>query len=85
MLFIGAWFLFLDNGIFAICKRRQNMQEEYSKMRTNDTVTEDEKVSNSQMRDSSAKWILGDPILCSQFLDGYVDIPMLKKCKAGEH
>ena len=57
------------------------MQEKYSKNRVNDAFTEDEKISNSQIRDSSAKWIFGDPILCAQFLDGYVDIPMLKNIK----
>ena len=36
------------------------------------------KISNSQMRDSSSKLIFSDPILCAQFLRGYVDIPLLK-------
>ena len=54
------------------------MQEKCSMKNARCVVTEDEKISNSQMRDSSAKWIFGDPILCAQFLDGYVDIPMLK-------
>ena len=33
---------------------------------------------NSKPRDSSAKIIFEDPILCSQFLKGYLDIPILK-------
>ena len=33
-----------------------------------------EKISNSQMRDTSSKLIFSDPILCAQFLRGYVDI-----------
>ena len=33
---------------------------------------------NTQFRDSSAKLIFEDPILCAQFLRGYVDIPLLK-------
>ena len=36
------------------------------------------KISNSQMKDSSSKLIFSDPILCAQFLRGYVDIPLLK-------
>ena len=37
--------------------------------------------TNSKMKDSSAKLIFGDPVLCAQFLDGYVDVPMLKNVK----
>ena len=33
---------------------------------------------NTKYRDSSAKLIFEDPILCAQFLRGYVDIPLLK-------
>ena len=33
---------------------------------------------NSQIRDSSAKIIFDDPILCAQFLRDYVDIPLLR-------
>ena len=36
------------------------------------------KISNSQMKDSSSKLIFSNPILCAQFLRGYVDIPLLK-------
>ncbi len=35
-------------------------------------------LSNSRVKDSSAKMIFGDATLCAQFLRGYVDIPMLK-------
>ena len=35
-------------------------------------------ISNSQVKDSSSKLIFSDPILCAQFLRGYVDIPLLK-------
>lgn len=35
-------------------------------------------LSNSKVKDSSAKMIFGDAILCAQFLRGYVDIPLLK-------
>ena len=41
-----------------------------------DSVTE--KLNNSKERDSSSKLIFGDHKLCSQFLRGYVDIPLLK-------
>lgn len=33
---------------------------------------------NTKPKDSSAKLIFGDPILCAQFLRDYIDIPMLK-------
>ena len=33
---------------------------------------------NTKIKDSSAKLIFDDPILCAQFLRDYVDIPMLK-------
>lgn len=35
-------------------------------------------IPNSQIRDSSSKIIFGDSHLCSQFLHGYVNIPLLK-------
>ena len=35
-------------------------------------------LNNTRVKDSSGKLIFGDPILCSQFLRGYLDIPMLK-------
>lgn len=35
-------------------------------------------IPNSQIRDSSSKIIFGDSHLCSQFLRGYVNIPLLK-------
>ena len=34
--------------------------------------------SNSRYRDSSSKIIFEDPILCAQFLRGYINIPLLK-------
>lgn len=36
---------------------------------------------NRHYRDSSGKTIFKDPVLCSQFLKNYVDIPMLKDVK----
>lgn len=36
---------------------------------------------NGHYRDSSGKTIFKDPVLCSQFLKNYVDIPMLKDVK----
>lgn len=38
-------------------------------------------LSNKHYRDSSGKKIFEDPILCSQFLKDYVDIPLLKNVK----
>ena len=35
-------------------------------------------LNNSQKEDSSGKLIFEDPILCSQFLRGYIKIPLLK-------
>lgn len=40
-----------------------------------------EKLRNSKVKDRSSKIIFEDPILCSQFLRGYVDIPILKDVK----
>lgn len=37
-----------------------------------------QKLQSSKRRDSSAKLIFGDPILCSQFLRKYISIPLLK-------
>ena len=37
-----------------------------------------------KLRDSSGKLIFQDPILCAQFLRGYVDIPMLKDVQPGD-
>ena len=37
-----------------------------------------EKADNTKLRDSSSKIIFEDPILCAQFLRGYLDIPLLK-------
>lgn len=37
-----------------------------------------EKFHSSKVKDSSSKIIFEDPVLCSQFLRGYVDIPILK-------
>jgi len=39
---------------------------------------EEQKISNSKVMDSSGKIIFGDPVLCAQFLRGYVNIPILK-------
>ncbi len=36
------------------------------------------KPKNSRVKDSSSKIIFGEPHLCSQFLRGYVNIPLLK-------
>lgn len=40
-----------------------------------------QKHTNSKAKDSSSKLIFSDPILCAQFLKGYVDIPMLKEVR----
>lgn len=38
-------------------------------------------VKNAQVKDNGAKLIFSDPILCAQFLRGYVDIDLLKNVK----
>ena len=35
-------------------------------------------LTNSKKRDASSKIIFEDPVLCAQFLRGYMDIPLLK-------
>ncbi|MDE7284739.1 MAG: Rpn family recombination-promoting nuclease/putative transposase [Lachnospiraceae bacterium] len=40
-----------------------------------------QKFTNEKVKDSSSKIIFKDPILCAQFLRGYVDIPILKSVK----
>lgn len=42
---------------------------------------QERRVRNTKRKDSSAKMIFKDPVLCAQFLTGYVDIPMLKGVK----
>ena len=39
------------------------------------------KLSNKKPKDSGGKLIFDDPILCAQFLNGYVDIELLKNVK----
>ena len=43
------------------------------------TQTQDSAVKNSKSRDNGAKLIFSDPILCAEFLRGYVDIDLLKE------
>lgn len=60
------------------------MQKENTMKEADIVTTEEKGISNSKRKDSSAKLIFGDPILCAQFLDGYVDIPMLKNVRPEE-
>ena len=53
--------------------------------KTNDIKTKEktgEGLRNSQMQDSAGKIIFGDPVLCSQFLRGYTQIPLLENVQA---
>ncbi|MCM1156516.1 MAG: Rpn family recombination-promoting nuclease/putative transposase [Roseburia sp.] len=50
-------------------------QEEYE---TQERQINQTNLANTKVRDSSAKLIFKDPILCAQFLRDYVDIPLLK-------
>lgn len=54
------------------------MSERQVDMKQIDSQKSNYQISNSQIRDSSSKIIFGDPHLCSQFLRGYVNIPLLK-------
>lgn len=42
------------------------------------TIQEKQIVKNHEVRDNGSKLIFDDPILCAQFLRGYVDIDLLK-------
>lgn len=42
---------------------------------------ENERVWNRKIRDNSSRLIFGDPVLCAQFLRGYMNIPALKNVK----
>lgn len=44
----------------------------------------DNKILNSQPADSTSKLIFDDPILCSQFLRDYIDLPWLKAVQPEE-
>lgn len=41
-------------------------------------------LTNSKTKDSSGKIIFSDAVLCSQFLNGYVNIPILKNVQPGD-
>ena len=62
--------------------QRKKMIKENERRKTNGGVEQEQRIFNSKKKDSSAKIIFGDPVLCAQFLNGYVDIPMLKKVRA---
>jgi len=47
-------------------------------MRKNETPDNSPIVQNREVADNAAKLMLDDPILCAEFLRGYVDIDMLK-------
>lgn len=55
-----------------LCKKGRFMMKQTNEQGIGYTI------SNSQIRDSSSKIIFGDSHLCSQFLHGYVNIPLLK-------
>ncbi|MDE5680003.1 MAG: Rpn family recombination-promoting nuclease/putative transposase, partial [Lachnospiraceae bacterium] len=42
-------------------------------------MAEDNNNRNSRTRDSAGKLIFENPVLCAQFLRGYLDIPLLKE------
>lgn len=62
-------------------QKENTMKEENVMLKTDVAATEEKGISNSRKKDSSAKLIFGDPVLCAQFLDGYVDIPILKNVR----
>ena len=66
-------------GIFMRSEQEDLMQHEKNQNITKEKrASEKKKVENTRKEDTSAKIIFDDPILCSQFLRGYVPIPLLK-------
>jgi len=66
-------------GIFMRSEQEDLMQYENHQTITEEKIArEKKKVENTRKEDTSAKIIFDDPILCSQFLRGYVPIPLLK-------
>lgn len=58
------------------------MAKEERALRTGEKLEEKSQGQNNRhYRDSSGKTIFKDPVLCSQFLKNYVDVPMLKDVK----
>ena len=58
---------------------KKGIENESQELETGSTGLKNRKgLDNKHYRDSSGKIIFEDPILCSQFLRNYVDIPMLK-------
>ncbi len=53
-------------------------KNEIRAVKSGQEANENLNVQNTRLRDNSAKIIFEDPILCAQFLRGYVDIPLLK-------
>ena len=49
---------------------------------TTQHTTSRDAVKNTRIKDSGAKLIFRDPVLCAQFLRGYTDIELLKRCSA---
>lgn len=56
-------------------KKRQSVKNGFKEKSEPETQTN---LINTKPKDSSAKLIFGDPILCAQFLRDFMDIPMLK-------
>ncbi|MCM1040775.1 MAG: hypothetical protein NC434_15775, partial [Ruminococcus sp.] len=59
-------------------EKYQKNQEEQETQETYETQTNQTNLVNTKPKDSSAKLIFKDPILCAQFLRDYVDIPLFK-------
>ena len=57
---------------------KKHTKEKESITQSDKKPAESQGLNNTRYKDSSGKTIFEDPILCSQFLRDYVDIPLLK-------
>lgn len=67
----------------AIAIIRANVFLMYSQVRKGDCMGNGQKkaASNTKVRDNGAKLIFDDPVLCAEFLRGYVDVDLLKNVR----
>ncbi len=67
-----------ERKVLQMTERKDRRNRETNKNREDKGNRKTKGLHNSKTRDSSGKLIFEDPILCAQFLRGYVDIPLLK-------
>ena len=82
LLFIVFHFIHWYNKInFNVCLSLLPSERRFMTSRQTEQTTKTTS-QNRKFKDSSAKLIFGDPILCAQFLRGYTDIELLKDVQA---